>query len=361
MKRARSKGFTLIELLVVIAIIAMLIALLLPAIQAAREAARKAQCITNLKQLGLAMNNYVSAFGYFPNHGIDGDIYNWGVHVKLLPYLDEQPTYDAFNLNNNPRWGGLQIGENVSWSPNASRAYSGGDPANFTPKAWTWSGTNSEEVCNFTLRFKKIAVFVCPSDSNPGHEDWPSVTNYPINNGLPRIWSDWRQTGMVYCPSPWDGFSRGPISMRDVGDGTSKTALFSEWIKGIGTGGLWRGSLMAVYDSDYNRNVPDTFYNDAMLDIIKGNCENDARVNNSWQWKGEFYQVSDSGRSCYSHLMGPNSFSCGAGGRPEGIVAASSVHGSGVNVCMVDGSVQYVSESIDKRQWWSMGTRNRKD
>jgi prepilin-type N-terminal cleavage/methylation domain-containing protein len=59
-------GFTLIELLVVIAIIAVLIALLLPAVQAAREAARRAQCVNNLKQIGLAMHNYESSNGSFP-------------------------------------------------------------------------------------------------------------------------------------------------------------------------------------------------------------------------------------------------------------------------------------------------------
>ena len=69
MKTKTRRGFTLIELLVVIAIIAVLIALLLPAVQAAREAARRAQCINNLKQIGLAMHNYHTGIGTFPLGG----------------------------------------------------------------------------------------------------------------------------------------------------------------------------------------------------------------------------------------------------------------------------------------------------
>src|SRR3954451_7113913 len=108
----KRRGFTLIELLVVIAIIAVLIALLLPAVQAAREAARRAQCVNNLKQLGLALHNYNSATGAFPpgtvstmadpTQGVPDGLStwtSWSPQAMLLPYLEQTALYNATNFN----------------------------------------------------------------------------------------------------------------------------------------------------------------------------------------------------------------------------------------------------------------------
>ncbi len=96
----RGGGFTLIELLVVVAILAVLIGLLLPAVQMAREAVNRAMCTNNLKQIGLAVHDYVSAYGVVPSEGgattaNGGPGNNASVFFVLLPFLEQEPLYDC--------------------------------------------------------------------------------------------------------------------------------------------------------------------------------------------------------------------------------------------------------------------------
>src|SRR6476469_5580293 len=123
-------GFTLIELLVVIAIIAVLIALLLPAVQAAREAARRAQCVNNLKQIGIAMHNYHDEIGSLPfGHGTYK--FNWNdfsAFSQMLPQLEQATLFNAINF------------------------------------ACTIAPANPTNVQNSTAFYAKLNVFLCPSD-----------------------------------------------------------------------------------------------------------------------------------------------------------------------------------------------------
>src|ERR1700728_3407748 len=108
----KQSGFTLIELLVVIAIIATLIALLLPAVQAAREAARRAQCVNNLKQIGLATLNFESTYGNLPPDALKLTVPDTNPDAmaaipnvaasfltQILPYMEQSNIYNQININ----------------------------------------------------------------------------------------------------------------------------------------------------------------------------------------------------------------------------------------------------------------------
>jgi prepilin-type N-terminal cleavage/methylation domain-containing protein len=157
------RGFTLIELLVVIAIIAVLIALLLPAVQAAREAARRLQCVNNLKQIGLAFQNYHSANNAFPpakiysgscqwSNGGKGLVLNTTVFTMVLGYMEQLPLYDAYNFS--------QASANSAWETRMSGSSVG--PGN--------TKLLGSQVANTTVVGTMIASYVCPSDTFPAQQ-----------------------------------------------------------------------------------------------------------------------------------------------------------------------------------------------
>src|SRR5687768_4399602 len=139
---AVSRGFTLVELLVVIAIIGILVALLLPAVQAAREAARRSQCQNNLKQWGLALQNFESAYKRYP-HGSEGSsIWGPSAHSYLLAVVEQGNVFDQMTQT-------IQHGSSTS-------------------------GVAQHEAAS-TVRAK---VFACPSDPNRYQGLVYGYTNY---------------------------------------------------------------------------------------------------------------------------------------------------------------------------------------
>jgi len=164
-KRSRA-GFTLIELLVVIAIIAVLIALLLPAVQAAREAARRAQCINNLKQIGLAIANYESSNTIFP----PGAFMSFGQNASnpnCAPIFS--PAHTMFDLIL-PFLEGSNIYNSINFSV---PAYNGGATAGGISGNY-----GSVQATAYTTR---INSYVCPSDSPSPNRTIAAVLNTPEN------------------------------------------------------------------------------------------------------------------------------------------------------------------------------------
>ncbi|ASV74184.1 hypothetical protein THTE_1582 [Thermogutta terrifontis] len=174
------KGFTLVELLVVIAIIGILIALLLPAVQAAREAARRSQCTNNLKQLGLAIHNFHDVNNVFPigQPDDDNDNYAWGAYI--LPYVEQKQMYDTLvsggaALVYIPGGDNLKVHGAIREIPGVSPALPTGHPVRSTDTYnwWTQVRNNHGNPTGANNQGAKtiISVYICPSDVLPKQDN----------------------------------------------------------------------------------------------------------------------------------------------------------------------------------------------
>jgi prepilin-type N-terminal cleavage/methylation domain-containing protein/prepilin-type processing-associated H-X9-DG protein len=358
-RKLRRAGFTLIELLVVIAIIAVLIALLLPAVQAAREAARRAQCVNNLKQIGLALVNYESSFGSFPwGEGPTLDHY-WGPLALVLPYMEQGPAFNSINFI----FGSANVGGPRIPYPSGPRV-----PVNQTA---------------LTLR---LNIALCPSDGREGLSAAVGHGNYAGSGGTMPIAALTTGCDGLFCKvegsldpvlAALTGAASGfVVKFADVTDGTSNTAAFSERIKGVGaanndivdsltpstayyliqspTGGSATagagGWPQVVAQSYSNCKAATTLFNGTPA---SGVTATSMVALGSYWWFGRWY----SGR--YNHVMPPNSKFCTTGGINYGEMAfgTSSYHPGGVNVTFADGSVRFIKQTIAPSAWWALGTR----
>jgi prepilin-type N-terminal cleavage/methylation domain-containing protein/prepilin-type processing-associated H-X9-DG protein len=326
MKR-QSHGFTLVELLVVIAIIGTLVALLLPAVQAAREAGRRASCINNLKQFGIALNNYESKFKVYPPTEEQVPVYDpatgttdlesngLSIHARLLPYVEQDNLHDLVD-----------------------------------PKK-DWDDTENE-----TARFTRVELFLCPSDFDDALDPTEGAPNsYHANHGTTVMWNappySGTHAGMPLPTGPMFRFSK--TGSQHAKDGTSHTAAFSERIMGDGSNSI------ATPESDTYRTgthpaTPDEALSDCMaIDPLDLANQSVSDVGNPWI---RAYHSA----TIYYHNNQPNGRSCMF---PPGriMTTASSRHGGGVNLVMCDGSVHFINENIDITVWRGIGSRNGKE
>lgn len=328
-------GFTLIELLVVMFILGIMTAILLPAVQAAREAARRVQCINNLKQIGLALNQYESTHRVFPAIFSDSG-FAWNGQ-KLVPYaahaysplarmlseLDHGPLFNSLNL--------------------------------------TLSHSEPESALgNLTSALVSVGVFVCPSDISSPVEGYGRV-NYRFNTGFtPWISPDYRS------PDHWSG----PFTMHifyhaaDFPDGLSNTIGVSERLQGDwSTGSVKRGGDYLLANLGLGTLSP----GNGESEIIR--CLSSSSTSSFESRGGESWLLSGFHFTNYNHCMTPNprSYDCSFdrgiedyNGRTihSGTFAATSYHPGGVNVMLMDGSVRFQKDGISMSIWKSLSTRD---
>lgn len=338
------RGFTLVELLVVVAIIGVLVALLLPAVQSARESARRTQCLNNLKQLGLALQNHHAAKNQFPP-GADSksfppdpshphSFYRWSALAHLLPYLENQSLHNLLDLS-------LPM-----YMPGAG---------------YPISEPNKPGIAHM------LPGFLCPSDLGERVKDGMGPTNYAAcagsgaGGGTP-----FETDGIFYVNSA--------TSFADISDGASNTVAFSESLLGEDT---MRGSDGAFAGASPERSYKFVLGFSATPDLTDFKCLGSQNFNSTaatgndprgFAWSSGEYRCAT-----YNHYYLPNApeYDCIASAtvdptpppaKPKlfsayGWRTARSIHPGGVNAAYADGSCRYLVDAVDRDVWQSLATR----
>lgn len=295
-----NKGFTLVELLVVIAIIGILVGLLLPAVQAAREAARRMECGNNLKQIGLALHNYHDRSLTFPAGGTGDSKGGWGtsLYVGLLPFVEQTAYYDAIDFN----------ASNRGYNGNCNKAVLANKQMNWLRCPSDPRDENGAGTCgtNSTLASYKG---ISGSANNLGGYVESEVTDNTCCT--PGSMSGWNSRGGVFVANKWHKFAH-------LTDGTSNTIV-------VGEHSAW------VYNGTAKLAASD--HHGWMMGVGNTSVVYNNRVFN-----------------CTTVAYKPGTRTYGVDGiiRNYGANAPLlSQHPGGLQVALGDGSVRFMSETVD--------------
>lgn len=327
-----STAFTLVELLVVIAIIGVLVGLLLPAVQAAREAARRMSCSNNMKQLGLGLHNYHSAFNKLPMQSGGTHINaNWPGHnqkwlswlVPVLPYVEQQALSEQIT---NP--GFLDDGTPV--------------PA-MGPYVW---------LADYKPWRTTVGTYRCPSDPTVSIGNAYGVTNYTAclgdtiegitlagtnEDGTVANTTHLRACRGAFVPRNFTGF-------RDFLDGTSNTIALGELV--VSAASLEINNQVKLHQGVGLYDNP--LLCSGFVDVERPGFWADATNVDPIQSRGNIWNFGIPMHTGFNTIRPPNKENCTVGAdATDGIFTAASRHPGGCHIVMADGAVRFITESID--------------
>ncbi len=322
--RPKRRAFTLVEVLVVIAIIGILVALLFPAVQAAREAARRIHCSNNLRQLGLALHNYHSLFRCFPGLG-STSMTTFSVQARLLPFTEQNNLKNLIDFNEP-----LYVGITHSFTLNPVQA----------------------EAAN-----TRLSLLRCPSDGwEDRYDDDTGVLaggNYMVCTGS--------GTGTSYdIRYPNDGmfYYGSACGFREMRDGSSNTIVLGESLLGLGReiSGPCPTPETAKRLIGFLGVAPVTG-GPGLVGIVDPDPEALAGTCSLWYGNRSFgWIVGKSHSTTFSTYLPPNSDVPDIASMGIGFYAARSLHPQGANVGLGDGSVRFISDTVDLQTWRALGT-----